>query len=92
MSGMPTESQLSARDAGSLLRALERLEKLLLSAETERMSPHHHQLMEQARCLNTTIGIRVARLGGGIAAVRHEWRHPSRPDEEIRVDLEAQTG
>jgi hypothetical protein len=83
MLGMQMEPQLQVREAGCLLRALERLEKLLLAAEAERMSPCHHQLMAEARDLGAAIGSRLVRLGGGAAAVRSEWRRPGRPDDEI---------
>ena len=88
---MSMEQQLSAGEAGHLLRALERLEKLLVAAEAERMSPHHPQLMEEARFLGLAIGCRVMRLAGGAAVVRDEWRQPSEPDEEIsdHVELDA---
>jgi hypothetical protein len=91
MFGMSMESQLSAGEAGYLLRALERLEKLLIAAEAERMSPSHHQLMDEARFLGLAIGCRVMQLAGGAATVRDEWRQPSEPDGEIRnhVELDA---
>ena len=91
MFGMTMEPQLSAGEAGHLLRALERLEKLLIAAEAERMSPSHHQLMDEARFLGLAIGCRVMRLAGGAAIVRDEWRQPGEPDGEIRdhVELDA---
>lgn len=89
MNGMPMEQgsvtqQLSAGEAGHILRALERLEKLLTSAEAERMIPTHHLLMAEARGLCAAVGIRVMRLGGGAAVVKDEWRRPSKPDDGIR--------
>jgi len=75
--------QLSARDAGHILRALERLEILLTTAEAARMIPVHHRLMAEARGLCAAVGIRVMRLGGGASVVKDEWRRPSRPDEGI---------
>ena len=78
--------QLSAGEAGHLLRALERLENLLVAAEAERMAPTHHQVTEKARGLCAAIGIRVMRLAGGQAAVMDEWRRPSRPGDGIRHD------
>ena len=64
------------------MRALVRLEKLLTAAEFERMSPTHHQIMDEARGLCAAVGLRVLRLGGGAAVVKDEWRCPSRSNEE----------
>jgi hypothetical protein len=88
MLGMRMEPELPAGEAGHLLRALERLEKLLVAAEAERMIPHHHQLMDEARFLGLAIGCRVMQLAGGAATVRDEWRQPSEPDGEIRDQVE----
>lgn len=82
----PVTQQLSASEAGHVLRALERLEKLLTTAEAERMSPTHHRLMAEARGLCAAVGIRVMRLGGGAAVVKDEWRRPSKPSDGIQCE------